>query len=262
MVCGRLSLSKIDAGSPAARRYAASDLVNLPRDNHGGSIGVCVRLDRILHVLALLNVDRSEGPKGMAQGLTMKTHSRRDLLLPLTKAVVLGISGTAGVSGLSFATPLDPEGYPRRVNRSAQFRMVPRCEPACVASDATYRAAIIANCQFVVPEGEMKWPDIHPARDQYRFEKADALVDFARQNNIGIRGHTLAWYGGMPAWTASIRAVPKPSANWSAILRRLCPDIGAPSLPGTWLMSRWSTGRKRKPRFVLRSGPAGWGRTI
>ena len=35
----------------------------------GGSTGVCVRLDRILHVLALLNVDRSEGPKGMAQRL-------------------------------------------------------------------------------------------------------------------------------------------------------------------------------------------------
>ncbi len=50
----------------------------------------------------------------------------------------------------------------------------------------------------------MKWPDIHPARNQYRFEKADALVDFARQNNIGIRGHTLAWYGGMPAWTDAI----------------------------------------------------------
>jgi endo-1,4-beta-xylanase len=71
-------------------------------------------------------------------------------------------------------------------------------------SDAAYRAAILANCQLIVPEGEMKWPDIHPNRGEYRFEKADALVDFARQNNIGIRGHTLAWYGGMPEWTASI----------------------------------------------------------
>jgi endo-1,4-beta-xylanase len=73
-----------------------------------------------------------------------------------------------------------------------------------LASDAVYRAAIIANCQSIVPEGEMKWPDIHPARNQYRFEQADALVDFARQNKIAIRGHTLAWYGGMPEWTASI----------------------------------------------------------
>ena len=73
-----------------------------------------------------------------------------------------------------------------------------------MTSDASYRAAVIANCQIVVPEGEMKWPDIHPARGEYQFEKADLLMDFARQNNIEVRGHTLAWYGGMPAWTAAI----------------------------------------------------------
>jgi endo-1,4-beta-xylanase len=50
----------------------------------------------------------------------------------------------------------------------------------------------------------MKWPDVHPSRYEYRFEKADALVDFARQHGKDIRGHTLAWYGGMPAWTDEI----------------------------------------------------------
>jgi endo-1,4-beta-xylanase len=73
-----------------------------------------------------------------------------------------------------------------------------------LASDMTYREAIVANCDIIVPEGEMKWGDIHPARGEFRFEKADALVDFARQSQLEIRGHTLAWYGGMPAWTAAI----------------------------------------------------------
>ncbi len=50
----------------------------------------------------------------------------------------------------------------------------------------------------------MKWPDVRPSRAEYRFEKADAIVDFARINNIKVRGHTLAWYGGMPAWTEDI----------------------------------------------------------
>jgi endo-1,4-beta-xylanase len=50
----------------------------------------------------------------------------------------------------------------------------------------------------------MKWPDVHPSRNEYRFEKADALVDFARQHRKEIRGHTLAWYGAMPAWTNEI----------------------------------------------------------
>lgn len=86
--------------------------------------------------------------------------------------------------------------------RTIPYGSAVRCD--ALNSDTAYRAAIIANCQMIVPEGEMKWPNIHPARGEYRFEKADALVDFARQNKIEIRGHTLAWYGGMPAWTATI----------------------------------------------------------
>jgi endo-1,4-beta-xylanase len=73
-----------------------------------------------------------------------------------------------------------------------------------LASDVAYREAIIANCQMIVPEGDMKWPILRPDRQTFQFEKADALVDFARQNRIEIRGHTLVWYAGMPAWTAAI----------------------------------------------------------
>ena len=133
----------------------------------------------------------------------MKTHSRRDLLVGAAKAAALGISGTAALSEMSaFATPLA-----QTVTSGGNDSLIPygsAVRAGVLTSDAAYRAAIIANCQLIVPEGEMKWPDIHPARDQYRFEKADALVDFARQNEIGIRGHTLAWYGGMPEWTNSI----------------------------------------------------------
>ncbi len=133
----------------------------------------------------------------------MKTHSRRDLLAGAAKAAALGISGPVVLSHVSaFATPLA-----QAVTTSGGDSLIPygsAVRAGMLASDPAYRAAIIANCQLIVPEGEMKWPDIHPARDQYRFEQADALVDFARQNKIAIRGHTLAWYGGMPEWTASI----------------------------------------------------------
>jgi endo-1,4-beta-xylanase len=133
----------------------------------------------------------------------MKTHSRRDLLVGAARAAALGVSGTAVLSDMSaFATPLE-----QVVPTGASDSLIPygsAVRAGMLTSDPAYRAAIIANCRLIVPEGEMKWPDIHPARDQYRFEKADALVDFARQNGIGIRGHTLAWYGGMPEWTNSI----------------------------------------------------------
>jgi endo-1,4-beta-xylanase len=135
--------------------------------------------------------------------MTFRTQSRRGFLVNAARVTALGVCGTTGLSGVSaFATPQAPIGTAVGNNNLIPYGSAVRA--GVLAQDSAYRDAIIANCELIVPEGEMKWPDIHPARDQYRFEKADALVDFARQNNIGIRGHTLAWYGGMPEWTASI----------------------------------------------------------
>jgi endo-1,4-beta-xylanase len=135
--------------------------------------------------------------------MTIERQSRRGFLVGAATAAALGVSGTAGQSGASaFATSPTPASATAAGQSLIPYGCAVRHD--ALASDASYRTAILANCQIVVPEGEMKWPDIHPARDEYRFEKADVLVDFARQNRIEIRGHTLAWYGGMPAWTAAI----------------------------------------------------------
>jgi endo-1,4-beta-xylanase len=129
-------------------------------------------------------------------------HSRREFLDRAARTAALGISGTVGLSGVSsFATPQ------AALSGGAAHGLIPygaAVQADLIASDAAYRTAVIANCQLIVPEGEMKWPIVHPGRDDYRFEKADLLVDFARQNNIEIRGHTLAWFSGMPEWTAAI----------------------------------------------------------
>lgn len=135
--------------------------------------------------------------------MTMRWHSRRDFLVGAAKVAALGVSGTAGLSGVSaVATARTPASL-----SGGNAGLIPygaAVQADLLASDRAYRAAIIANCQLIVPEGELKWPMLRPARGEYRFEKADALIDFARQNNIGIRGHTLAWFAGMPAWTEAI----------------------------------------------------------
>src|ERR1700753_1094611 len=128
--------------------------------------------------------------------MTVKAHTRREFL---ASAAALGATALSGMS--AFATA----GTAARGNQRA--RLIPygsAVRAGALATDVTYRQAIVANCDIIVPEGEMKWPDVHPARIRFDFEKADALVDFARQHNIEIRGHTLAWDGGMPAWTHEI----------------------------------------------------------
>jgi endo-1,4-beta-xylanase len=127
----------------------------------------------------------------------MAVQSRRDFLAGAARAASLCVSGTGLLSGASaFATPASPGSVLIPYGAAAQSD--------ALASDSSYRAAIIANCQIIVPESELKWLELRPTRGEYRFAKADAIVDFGRQNGIDVRGHTLAWYGAMPAWTDEI----------------------------------------------------------
>jgi endo-1,4-beta-xylanase len=129
--------------------------------------------------------------------MSKAAHSRRDFLAGAAKLAALSVSGTTALSGVSaFATALPAGGGLIPYGAAARSD--------ALESDPTYRAAIIANCQLIVPESELKWLELRPTRGEYRFEKADAIMDFARQNAIEVRGHTLAWYGAMPDWTEEI----------------------------------------------------------
>jgi endo-1,4-beta-xylanase len=132
--------------------------------------------------------------------MSVEAQSRRDFLARTASAAALTVFGTAELSGVSaFATPSRPSAS---ADNLIPYGAAVRSD--ALASDLAYRAAVIANCQMVVPESELKWLELRPTRDEYRFEKADAIIDFARQNAIEVRGHTLAWYGALPPWTEAI----------------------------------------------------------
>jgi endo-1,4-beta-xylanase len=132
--------------------------------------------------------------------MSIKTHSRRGFLSGTASATALTVFGTGELSSLSaFATPSIPSaGTTQLIPYGAAVRS------DALVDDPSYRDAVLANCQMVVPESELKWLELRPTQNEYRFEKADAIVDFARQNGIEVRGHTLAWYGALPPWTESI----------------------------------------------------------
>ncbi|MEQ8142459.1 endo-1,4-beta-xylanase [Streptomyces sp. OP7] len=66
--------------------------------------------------------------------------------------------------------------------------------------DKEYRKVLGREFSSVSPENQMKWDYIHPERDRYDFEQADAIVEFARRNHQVVRGHTLLWHSQNPAW--------------------------------------------------------------
>ncbi len=52
-------------------------------------------------------------------------------------------------------------------------------------------------------ENEMKWVSTEPQNDYCTFEKADAMVQWAKDHNMKVRGHTLVWHTQTPEWVWS-----------------------------------------------------------
>ncbi|NYI03743.1 endo-1,4-beta-xylanase [Allostreptomyces psammosilenae] len=46
----------------------------------------------------------------------------------------------------------------------------------------------------------MKWDATEPTEGQFTWDEADHIVEYARENGLGVRGHTLVWHNQTPAW--------------------------------------------------------------
>ncbi|MBC7510456.1 MAG: endo-1,4-beta-xylanase [Ferruginibacter sp.] len=59
---------------------------------------------------------------------------------------------------------------------------------------------ILQNFESITPENAMKMGPIHPKENEYNWKDADAIVDFAVQHHLKIRGHNLCWHEQTPNW--------------------------------------------------------------
>lgn len=67
-------------------------------------------------------------------------------------------------------------------------------------NDPNYRAVITREFKILVPENAWKFEFVHPTRDRYEFGQVDALINFAKDNNMEVRGHPLVWHYSLPKW--------------------------------------------------------------
>lgn len=66
--------------------------------------------------------------------------------------------------------------------------------------DKAYAQTLAREFSMLVPENAMKFDALHPGQSGYDFTEADALVKFAMQNGMQVRGHTLVWHNQLPDW--------------------------------------------------------------
>ena len=59
---------------------------------------------------------------------------------------------------------------------------------------------ILQNFESITPENAMKMGPVHPKENEYNWKDADAIVDFAVQHHLKIRGHNLCWHEQTPTW--------------------------------------------------------------
>lgn len=71
-------------------------------------------------------------------------------------------------------------------------------------SEGPYAATAGAQFNFATPENEMKWQSTEPAQNSFTFSSGDAIVAFAQQNGMQVKGHTLVWHSQLPAWVSAI----------------------------------------------------------
>jgi endo-1,4-beta-xylanase len=66
--------------------------------------------------------------------------------------------------------------------------------------DSAYRELLARHFNRVTAENAMKFAATQPEQGKFVFAEADAIVAFAREHKMKIRGHTLVWHAFQPKW--------------------------------------------------------------
>ncbi len=86
--------------------------------------------------------------------------------------------------------------------------------------DAEFAALVAQQCSSFTPEWEMKWASMEARRGQRNFARADAMVAFAKQHGLGVRGHALVWHRSVPDWASANLTWDAVAAHVEAMLKR------------------------------------------
>jgi endo-1,4-beta-xylanase len=116
-------------------------------------------------------------------------------------------TGNAGSAATGGAGVLDATCGGTNSTATALKDKYAGCFPMGAAVDAqsytTHGAVLKAHFNSITPENDMKFDALEPSENSFSYGNADKLVEFARSNDMRVRGHTLVWHSQNPSWLFS-----------------------------------------------------------
>jgi endo-1,4-beta-xylanase len=118
-----------------------------------------------------------------------------------TQTVVPPITLTSTITPIPTRTPW-PQGLPslKALAGKHNLDIGAAVQSGLLKDEQPYRETVIREFSAITAENEMKMCVTMPERSRYDFAAADALVAFAQEHGMKIRGHTLVWVGCEPNW--------------------------------------------------------------
>jgi endo-1,4-beta-xylanase len=120
--------------------------------------------------------------------------------LPLSLAVTTAIS-TAVIALTASSLPAGAQDPGLRADADAagiSFGSAVTLD--ALSSDGAYRQLLIDNVNMVSTVDEFDVAVVQPLPGVFDFARADAVVDFAEEHDLTVRGHGLIGAGGLPEW--------------------------------------------------------------
>ncbi|MCM3652928.1 endo-1,4-beta-xylanase [Metabacillus litoralis] len=101
---------------------------------------------------------------------------------------------------LIFRISFSEKNLLREVASEKQFLIGASVSASPFLTDEKYKTTLKQEFNLLTIENELKFSKVHPQRETYNFLIPDIIVDFAEENKMKVRGHTLVWYHSNPDW--------------------------------------------------------------
>lgn len=119
--------------------------------------------------------------------------SRRQLLAMTGAAATLATTIKAQAAAKASAATGLREAYKDDflIGAALSARIIKQQDPALIA---------LVNKEFnsITPENCMKWGELYNENGSWKWQDADAFVDFGSKHNLHMVGHTLGWHSQIP----------------------------------------------------------------